>query len=76
MKPLKRIKNSLYHYKNGDRVHGPHAELSGDCSGMWGNCSELSGDCSGLRGDCSGLGGNLDEIPDSARPGDISDWVE
>ena len=29
-----------------------------------------------LTGDVSGLRGDVDEIPDSARPCDISDWIE
>jgi hypothetical protein len=83
MKPLKRTMSGLHHYKNETLVGGPNAAMwgdctgmRGDCTGMRGNCSELWGDCSELSGDCSGLLGDLDEIPESARPCDIADWVE
>ena len=50
--------------------------LWGDVSGLTGNVSGLSGDASGLRGNVSGLTGDLDEIPASARPCNVEDWVE
>jgi hypothetical protein len=36
----------------------------------------LWGDVSGLTGNVSGLTGDLDEIPASARPCNVEDWVE
>lgn len=52
-KPLKRKKPDLYHYKNGKKINGAHAELRGNCSG--------------LEGNCSGLWGDLDEITPEQR---------
>lgn len=34
------------------------------------------GDVSDLRGNVSGLWGDVDQIPASARPCDIADWIE
>jgi hypothetical protein len=36
----------------------------------------LTGNASGLWGNVSGLTGDLDEIPASARPCNVEDWVE
>ena len=71
MKPLKRVKEDLYHYENGKRIEGFSPYLDGNCSGLKGNCSGLKGDCSGLRGD-------LDKITDNKRKenSDISFYVE
>jgi hypothetical protein len=44
--------------------------------GLWGDVSGLTGNVSGLSGDASGLTGDLDEIPASARPCNVEDWVE
>ena len=46
-----------------------HPGVIGDFSGLW-------GDVSGLRGEVSGLAGDLDQIPATARPCDIADWIE
>jgi hypothetical protein len=50
--------------------------LWGDVTGLTGNVSGLWGDASGLTGNVSGLTGDLDEIPASARPCNVEDWVE
>jgi hypothetical protein len=50
--------------------------LWGDASGLTGNVSGLTGNASGLTGNVSGLTGDLDEIPASARPCNVEDWVE
>ena len=68
-KPLRRSKAALFHIVDGKRVEGPSPQMSGDCT-------DLSGDCTYLRGYCSGLRGNLSDIPMSARPCNLSDWVE
>ena len=69
-KPLRRLSKAvLFHYFEDKRVEGPSPDLHGNCSG-------LRGYCTGLRGDCSGLRGNLSDIPMSARPCNLSDWVE
>jgi hypothetical protein len=38
--------------------------------------SGLTGNVTGLTGNVSGLTGDLDEIPASARPCNVEDWVE
>jgi hypothetical protein len=50
--------------------------LWGDASGLTGNVSGLTGNVTGLTGNVSGLTGDLDEIPASARPCNVEDWVE
>jgi hypothetical protein len=50
--------------------------LWGDVSGLTGNVSGLTGNVTGLTGNVSGLTGDLDEIPASARPCNVEDWVE
>jgi hypothetical protein len=44
--------------------------------GLWGDVSGLTGNVTGLTGNVSGLTGDLDEIPASARPCNVEDWVE
>ena len=81
----------IWHYRDGVRVNGPHDTIWGDLSGIWGNVSgirgevsgvwghvddELSGHVTGLSGDVTGIKGNLNDIPQSARPCDILDWVQ
>jgi hypothetical protein len=61
-KPLTRIEYTTYHYVDGVKVDGAHDRLHGDVKGV--------------HGDVTGLRGDVDEIPDGARPCDISDWVE
>ena len=83
-KPLRRLSKAvLFHYFEDKRVEGPSPDLYGDCTGLRGdctdlegNCSGLEGNCTGLRGDCTDLEGNLSDIPMSARPCNLSDWVE
>jgi len=68
--------NILYHRVDGKRVEGPHAQLTGDTSGLWGcvspglrvevsglrgNVTGLRGHVTGLRGCVSGLWGNIDD---------------
>ena len=68
-KPLTRTPQKIYHYVDGAKVDGAHVCITGDVTDLW-------GDVSGLRGDVTGLRGDMGQIPDSARPCDISDWIE
>jgi len=68
---------------NCSGLHGNCSGLRGNCTGLHGNCSGLRGDCTGLYGDCTGLhgncsgvSGNCTDIPESARPCNIADWVQ
>ena len=54
MKPLRRKKNELYHYVDGD-LWGDCTDLRGNCSDLEGDCTDLDGDCTDLEGDCSDL---------------------
>ena len=58
------------------RLRGDYIGLHGDCSGLYGDCIGLHGDCTGLYGNCSGVSGNCTDIPESARPCNIADWVQ
>ena len=42
LKPLRRIKNSCWHFANGQRVEGPHNRLTGYVSGLTGDVSGIS----------------------------------
>jgi hypothetical protein len=75
-KPLTGTACKTYHYVDGVKTGGAHTGLRGDVSGLRGNVSDLQGDVTGLSGNVTGLRGNMDEIPYSARPCDISDWIE
>jgi len=68
-KPLTRTPQKIYHYVDGVKVDGAHKHLHGDVTG-------LRGDVTGLWGDVTGLRGDVNEIPYSARPCYISDWIE
>lgn len=68
-KPLTRIENTIYHYVAGVKMSGMPDGLSGYVTG-------LHGDVTGLRGYVTCFQGNVDEIPYSARPCNISDWIE
>ena len=63
-KPLKRAKSVIYHYVNGERVEGLHADLWGDVTGLEGNATGLRGNATDLEGDVTGL------------RGDVADWVD
>lgn len=92
MKPLRRMKNKLFHYdENYNYVGGPHKELTGDTSMLFGDCSEihgvstqalrgdvtwLSGNITDLTGDCTGIVGLCTNIPSSDRPCDIASCAE
>lgn len=58
IKPLEKIKPSLYHIERGVRIDGPNPLMSGNCSHLRGDCTDIRGNCTGLRGYCSGLRGN------------------
>ena len=82
-KPLTRTPQKIYHYVDGAKVDGAHVCITGDVTDLWGDVSGLRGNVtglwgnvSGLRGDVTGLRGDMGQIPDSARPCDISDWIE
>jgi len=75
-KPLTRTTQKIYHYDDGAKVDGAHNRLTGDVSDLWGDVTNLTGNVTNLRGNVNGLRGDVDEIPDSARPCDISDWIE
>jgi uncharacterized protein YjbJ (UPF0337 family) len=75
-KPLTRTPQKIYHYVDGVKVDGAHDRITGDVTYLWGNITDLRGDVTDLWGDVTGLRGNMDEIPYSARPCDISNWVE
>jgi hypothetical protein len=89
-KPLTRTPQKIYHYVDGAKVDGAHVCITGDVTDLWGDVSGLRGDVTdlwgyvsglrgnvtGLRGDVTGLRGDMGQIPDSARPCDISDWIE
>lgn len=69
MKPLRKTKRKLYHFKDGKKVVGVHSGLKGrmgswliDHNYLWGDCTGLYGECSGLWGDCTGLYGDCTEI--------------
>ena len=74
--PLKRIKRELYHYVDGERVLGTHSKITGDVSEICGNVTDIIGDVSEIWGNVSNVCGNCDEIPLSARPCDINNFVE
>ena len=68
IKQLTKVKPTIYHIVNGQRVEGVHSGIWGDVSGISGNvwgisgdASGISGNVSGIRGDVSGIWGNLDE---------------
>jgi uncharacterized protein YjbJ (UPF0337 family) len=82
-KPLTRTPQKIYHYDDGAKVDGAHDRITGNVTDLQGNVTDLQGDVTDLQGDVtnlwgcvSGLRGDVDEIPDSARPCDISDWIE
>lgn len=82
-KPLTRIENIIYHYVDSVKVDGAHERLHGDVTGLSGDITDLRGYVTGLSGNVTGLSGyvtdlrgNVDEIPQEARPCNISDWVE
>ena len=57
---------------NVSRILGDVGGLRGDISGISGNVSGLRGDCTGLHGNASGLDFDLDTIPTTRRPLDIT----
>ena len=61
---------------NVDGLSGDVSSLSGDVTRLRGDVGGLRGDASGLWGDATGLRGNLDDIPLSERPADISEYVK
>ena len=67
------LKAELYHYSDGKKVAGPHADLSGDVSDLRGDVSDLSGDVSGLRGDVSGLSGYVSDLRGDVDAAEITD---
>ena len=73
------LKAELYHYSDGKKVAGPHADLRGDVSDLSGDVSGLRGYVSGLSGYVSGLRGDVDaaEITDEERANgvDVADLV-
>jgi hypothetical protein len=82
-KPLTRTPQKIYHYVGGVKEDGAHGRITGNFTDLRGDVTNLRGDVSGLRGDVTylwgdvtGLQGNVDEIPYSARPCHISDWIE
>ena len=56
---LKLKETTIYYVKDGVRVEGVHANLSGDVSNLSGYVFNLSGDVSNLRGDVSNLSGDV-----------------
>ena len=71
-KSLKRIPNTIYHYKDGVRVEGVHDRITG-------NVIDISGNVSYISGNVSDISGNLNdcEITDEDRKKgiDINDLV-
>jgi len=73
-KALTRIESKIWHFVNGEKVIGAHANLSGYVSsGLRGDVSGLSGDVSGLNGDVSGLSGDVSGL--SGYVSDLSGYV-
>lgn len=75
-KPLTRIEYTTYQYVDSVKVDGAHERLHGNVTGLHGNVTGLRGDVTGLYGNVTDFQGNVDKIPYSARPCNISDWVE
>jgi hypothetical protein len=67
-----KLSTGIWHWKDGTKVPGAHADLRGDATG-------LSGDATGLSGDATGLSGYVDdcEITEGERAAgvDVLDLV-
>lgn len=63
MKPMinKRI-HQLHHVVNGERVAGPHTNMTGVTSNLYGDVTNIRGDVGGLWGDASNVSGDVTSI--------------
>ncbi len=66
---LKKLNLICFHFVNGEKTNGVHADIRGnvsdicgDVSDIWGNVSDICGDVSGICGNVSDIWGNVSGI--------------